>query len=408
MKSPARLKTALATALLAGCLLPSTVLSYPFINLNPGGTPVSSSAYGSYYWPRRNPPPPAPAPAPNAPTALTIDRTQSTAGSWQLSWSTVSGATYYLVEESALGGTWGQVYKGSATRHSIAGKRVNGDYFYRVAACNRSKCSTKTATKKVTLTYLHPTTLSAPTLNTSGTFDIRWDYATSRRSAQAGSNIKITETVTLDERLETNGAVDFAPVGKGTYTATSPQYTFRRSVNYGYYYSYYTSKIKTGDFKETTGTKSYRAQGYKSARYSYRLHRQITTTNHCHSTDYFYCGLGIRSQYSKTERPITVQVARAPTPPPLRIQGKSGPTDGSYTLAWSRVTDGKTYRLQRRTTGSSLWTTLSTGPRLSHHDTRRPGHYQYRLQACNPVAGTTNCGPTSPPLSLTVQAPPPT
>ena len=77
---------------------------------------------------------------PSAPT-LNDPGTTDTDGSYTVSWSSVSGATNYTLEEDTSGsfGSPTVVYSGSGTSKYITG-RSDGTYYYRVKACNACGC----------------------------------------------------------------------------------------------------------------------------------------------------------------------------------------------------------------------------------------------------------------------------
>jgi hypothetical protein len=78
---------------------------------------------------------------PSTPT-LNDPGTADTDGSYTVSWSSVSGATNYTLEEdtSSSFGSPTVVYSGSGTSKYITG-RSDGTYYYRVNACNACGCS---------------------------------------------------------------------------------------------------------------------------------------------------------------------------------------------------------------------------------------------------------------------------
>ena len=78
---------------------------------------------------------------PSTPT-LSDPGTTDTDGNYTVSWSSVSGATSYTLEEDASGsfGSPTVVYSGSGTSKYITG-RSDGTYYYRVNACNACGCS---------------------------------------------------------------------------------------------------------------------------------------------------------------------------------------------------------------------------------------------------------------------------
>lgn len=76
--------------------------------------------------------PPTTAPTLSAPS-------NNASGNYTVSWSAVSTATSYTLEEQVNGGGWTVVQTGSATSRAIVGK-INGGYGYRVQACNAGGC----------------------------------------------------------------------------------------------------------------------------------------------------------------------------------------------------------------------------------------------------------------------------
>lgn len=114
--------------------------------------------------------PPTAAPALSVPAMATLS-------GWTVNWSTVSGATYYRLQESTNGGSsWTTLADNSGTSTSF-GSRAAGDYYYRVAACNRAGCSASwSATGKVTAVAppTLPPTLSAPSLVNVTSYSVTW------------------------------------------------------------------------------------------------------------------------------------------------------------------------------------------------------------------------------------------
>lgn len=114
------------------------------------------------------PPPPAVAPALNVPGS-------NSAGSYGVSWTAVTGASSYSLQEQINGGTWTTVQNSSAMNWSVSGKG-NGSYGYRVQGCNVTGCGPWSATSVVTV-LLPPSgtpSLSAPATNGNGSFTVNW------------------------------------------------------------------------------------------------------------------------------------------------------------------------------------------------------------------------------------------
>ena len=80
-----------------------------------------------------------------------------------MSWSAVSGATSYELQEKVNSGAWVTIQNTSATSKALSGKG-NGTYSYQVRACNDSGCSVFSATKStvVLLPPVVPTGLTSP------------------------------------------------------------------------------------------------------------------------------------------------------------------------------------------------------------------------------------------------------
>ncbi|HET7415207.1 MAG TPA: hypothetical protein VFI97_05870, partial [Arthrobacter sp.] len=111
--------------------------------------------------------PPASAPSLSGPTS-------SSSGSYTLSWTAVSGATRYQLNQSVNGGAWTSVYNSSGRSWSSSNVG-NGSYAYRVYACNVGGCSAASST--VTVQVLHAPTapsLSGPSTSANGTFTLSW------------------------------------------------------------------------------------------------------------------------------------------------------------------------------------------------------------------------------------------
>lgn len=99
--------------------------------------------------------PPASAPTVSVPTS-------SSTGGYTVSWTAVSTATSYTLQEQVNGGAWTTIQTGSTTSRAISGKG-NGTYGYHARACNVGGCSGWSATDSVSVLHVPavPTGLSA-------------------------------------------------------------------------------------------------------------------------------------------------------------------------------------------------------------------------------------------------------
>ncbi|MGE8226453.1 MAG: wall-associated protein [Stenotrophomonas sp.] len=120
--------------------------------------------------------------------------TLSNNGSYTVSWTGVSGASSYKLEESINGGGWTLIQNTSALALAMASK-ANGTYSYRATSCNAAGCGGMSAAVDVRVQYppASAPSLSVPGTSTNGSYTITWSSvatATSYRleeSAAGGS-----------------------------------------------------------------------------------------------------------------------------------------------------------------------------------------------------------------------------
>lgn len=141
-----------------------------------------------------------------APT-LSVPSTNGT-GSYTVSWSAVTGATSYPLQEQVNGGAWTAVQNSAATSWATSGKG-NGSYGYRVQACNSSGCNawSNVASVAVLLPPPAPGSLAVPATS-SGNVAVSWPASNTATS------------YTLQHRLSTGGWTT-AYSGSGTSTTVS-------------------------------------------------------------------------------------------------------------------------------------------------------------------------------------------
>jgi len=114
------------------------------------------------------PPPPASAPSISVPTS-------SFSGSYSVSWTGVSGASTYVLQEQVNAGAWATVQNNASAAWSTSG-RGTGTYGYRVQACNITGCGPWSATATIAVT-LPPATapgISVPASSNNGAYTITW------------------------------------------------------------------------------------------------------------------------------------------------------------------------------------------------------------------------------------------
>lgn len=126
--------------------------------------------------------PPASAPTITLPSRSFTD-------SYTVSWNSVITATSYKLDEKVGSGSWTQIQDEASTSKALSGKS-DGNYSYRVRACNAAGCSAYAATKtiKVVTAPTALATITTPASNYTGSYRVSWtkvskatDYYLQRR-----------------------------------------------------------------------------------------------------------------------------------------------------------------------------------------------------------------------------------
>lgn len=129
---------------------------------------------------------------PPVPASLSVPTATNTNGVIELAWSASATATEYTLQEQKNGGAW-ESGTLAATSYTHA-DRTNGNYIYRVRACNTSGCSDwrTSSTVTVLLPPVVPSTISVPNSTvTDGNIAISWSSvstATSYTLQQSANN----------------------------------------------------------------------------------------------------------------------------------------------------------------------------------------------------------------------------
>jgi YD repeat-containing protein len=113
--------------------------------------------------------------APTSAPALTVPASSAT-GSYAVSWTGISGAASYNLQQRINSGSWTTVQASAATSWSAAGE-ASGSYAYQVQACNAVGCGPWSATGTTTVT-LPPIpgvpALTVPANNGTGSYTVSW------------------------------------------------------------------------------------------------------------------------------------------------------------------------------------------------------------------------------------------
>jgi len=354
-------------------------------------------------------------PMPTAAPTLTVPATNAS-GAYTVTWTTVSGATRYILQEQASGGGGGAitVANSTATSWSTSG-RANGTYAYQVKACNSTGCGPLSAASSVTVNVPSPPTsapsLTVPASSATGSYSVTW------------TSIANTSSYTLQERLnggswttvQSAAVLSWNPVGRanGSY---GYQVQACNAVGCGPWSAVGTITVSlppvpsaapaltvpaanaTGGYSVSWGTVSGAA--------TYIVQQQVngggwTTLQNSASTSVAVSGetngsYGYRVQgcnisgCGPNSATGTTVVTFAPTGSPS-LTAPSNSATGSYTVSWSGVAGASTYLLQQQVNGGSFTAVQNSAATSWAASGETNGSYGYRVQACN--AG--GCGPVS-------------
>lgn len=159
----------------------------------------------------------------NAPSSYPATFTvpsSNTSGSYSISWSAVSSATYYTWQEQ-IDGSWGSEQTTSLTSQGFSGKTAN-TYGYHVKACNVAGCGPYTTTKT---TNVYVPTPSNPSIigdvnNIDGNYRIEWygnDDDILLQSIDGGNYIDTSYTAE-DDGPDSYNYINFSNRDSGVYS----------------------------------------------------------------------------------------------------------------------------------------------------------------------------------------------
>lgn len=150
--------------------------------------------------------------APPEPPSVSVPATSST-GAYTVSWTRPPGTTHMNVEESFEGNTFLPVLSNTTTTSLALTGRSNGQYRYRVNACNSHGCSVPMmAPNGITVERIALTapTLSAPATNASGSYLVSWSPVSGATAYELWEH-RNSSGWTL---LNTSPAISFNPSGR--------------------------------------------------------------------------------------------------------------------------------------------------------------------------------------------------
>jgi RHS repeat-associated protein len=356
---------------------------------------------------------PATPATPTGPTGTEYD------GAYTISWSAVTGATTYGLQERVNGGSWSTIQTSSSTSRAISGK-TPGNWEYQVRAENSIGNSSYSSAKSVTVAApATPGTPSGPSTDYDGSYTISWSGVTGAATYRLEERISAGSWSTIQNTSSTSKAISGKTVGVWEYRvraesgAGNSSYTGTHAVNVSVPGTPVTPSGPSGTEYDGAYTISWSAVGGAT---SYRLDERPSggswaTIQNTSSLSKAVSGktpaaweyrvraenaIG-NSAYSGTKS-VTVSTPATPAAP----NGPSSNYGGSYTVSWSSQTGATTYTLQERPSGGS-WTTVYDGGSTSTGiSSQSEGAWDYQVRACS-AAG---CSSYSAPAIVGVFNPP--
>jgi hypothetical protein len=130
-------------------------------------------------------------PKPSTPTSFNVPNA-TVERSYTVSWSTASGLVdYYQLRERSESSDWIILPPTNTLSYTLTNK-LNGIYYYQLAACNESGCSNYTSEKFITVLAPPdaPATVSLPSASSDGSYTLSWSAVNGSSSYQVSEKIK--------------------------------------------------------------------------------------------------------------------------------------------------------------------------------------------------------------------------
>lgn len=332
--------------------------------------------------------------------------TDSNTGTYVVSWTAVSGAISYVLQEKVGSGGWSVVQTTDKTDVTITGK-ANGEYSYQVQACNSAGCSELSVphTTTVLLPPDAPATINALSVVYTGSIHVTWtasDTATRyllQEKVNFGSWASVYTGTATSAALTANGTgehtyqvqacnaggcsvfttsatvlVTIIPAGApalsvpsssstGSYTVSwtsvsnAASYDLQQSFNGGTW-----STVKRGAVTSVAIT------GMGSGNYSYRV---------------FACASGYGPSSAIKSIAVTVALPGTPSAPRIDLSGPSYRTIVS--LTWDATGGATSYSVEKHAADGTT-TVFYEGPNTSFAKLDNSASTSgYRVKACNAV-----------------------
>jgi len=376
---------------------------------------------------------------PSAPASITVPAS-STTGTYTVSWSSVSGATGYDLDEDTVNTFTNptQVYSGPNTSWTATGKAA-GTYYYRVRATNTTGNSTWTVGSNgcvVQVPPAAPSSITVPATSITGNYPITWS------SVQGATGYDLQEdtvnTFTNPTQVYSGANTSFGVTGKTTGTF---YYRVRATNTWGN--SGWTAGTNgcqmvppaapasitvpvssvTGSYtvswSSSTGATGYDLEEDTSASFSNPISAYTGTNTTFNVTGktvgtFYYRVRATGVAGSSGWTPGANGCQMLPPNPPSSITVPATSVTGTYTVFWTAEAGATSYDLEEATdVGFTSPVTVYSGSNISYNVTgKTAGTYYYRVRSVG-VAGPSGWTPggngcqivaPSPPVPLTVPA----
>ncbi|MCS4308915.1 RHS repeat-associated protein [Rheinheimera pacifica] len=307
-------------------------------------------------------------PAPATPGAPTVSLSGNTINT---SWSAVTGATSYRIQQSVNGGSWqAEINKGTTRSHAFSSMAGNS-YRYRVRACNASACSAWSAISGSISILSVPAVPTKPTASLTSINSITVSWAGGGGSELPPCHYTGTCHCRENEPCiplgggdipvaaikEDDGAMDSSALqaDTGIQSTGTISYRIQQRLNGGSW----QTEINAG-----TGT-SRVFSSLAAGSYQYQV-RACNANNQC-------------SAYTAVSNSISiVAIPAAPAKPTASVSANT------ITASWNAVSGAASYRIQQRLNSGSWQSEINAGTATSRAFTGlNVGNYQYQVRACN-------------------------
>jgi YD repeat-containing protein len=347
--------------------------------------------------------------APSGKPTITTPGTSAT-GSYTVSWTAVSGAATYQLQERKNSGGWTTIYSGSSRSKARSGQTNGAEYSYQARACNAADCGSWGTVKKTKIAIPPPVPTNVHAIDDfpnpkRETLTVVWNAVSgaSRYEIKEEDTGEIYRTTTTSRLMESvdvpymfahtyavrscNPYACSAWVHVGLYTVPAPKYapvvTTPSGSGTGSYTVSWSSVESAGTYKlqekKNSGSwttaysgsgKSKAFSGKADATYSYRVQG-------CNGEG---CG-----PWSSTKTVVVAHAPPAPTGAKV-VEYFTAKIDG-YKAQWNAVSGATRYEAKRNDTGASVYSGVATTFIM---DTafipQMPEYYSFSVRACNAAA----------------------